>query len=141
MKTKLCEDKCPLCLAFCVNGIMNICPFPVSLPDLIRKHFGYGQLWSLWPACSQNQARLCRPDPTSPIRFGSGFPKKAWTILCKTDPDLIWTAWFCPNASSPEASRCARTIRPSFWQNATSPLPVSDFQTRLCSSTNSLDRV
>ena len=55
--------------------------------------------------------------------------------------DLDGLVRFCPNASSPEASRCARTIRPSFWQNATSLLPVSHFQTRLCSSTNSLDRI
>ena len=32
-------------------------------------------------------------DPTSCIRFSSVFPKKARTILCKTDPDLIWMAW------------------------------------------------
>ena len=33
------------------------------------------------------------PDPTSRIRFSSVFPKKAWIILCKTDPDPIWMAW------------------------------------------------
>ena len=55
--------------------------------------------------------------------------------------DLDGLVRFFPNASSPEASRCARTIGPSFWQNATGPLPVSHFQTRLCSATNSLDRI
>ena len=30
--------------------------YPVSMPDLIRKRFGYGQLWPLRPKCSQNQA-------------------------------------------------------------------------------------
>ena len=33
------------------------------------------------------------PDPTSRIRFNSVFPKKAWIILRKTDPDPIWMVW------------------------------------------------
>ena len=33
------------------------------------------------------------PDPTSRIRFSSVFPKKAWIIFCKTNPDPIWMAW------------------------------------------------
>ena len=33
------------------------------------------------------------PDPTSRIRVSSVFPKKAWIILCRTDPDPIWMAW------------------------------------------------
>ena len=37
---------------------------------------------------------------------------------------------FWPNTSGPEASQCAKTIGPSFWQNATRPLSVSRFQTR-----------
>ena len=32
-------------------------------------------------------------DQTSCIWFSSIFPKKAWTILWKTDPDLIWRTW------------------------------------------------
>ena len=32
-------------------------------------------------------------DPTSCIQFSSIFWKKAWIILCKTDPDPIWMAW------------------------------------------------
>ena len=31
------------------------------------------------------------PDPTSRIRFSSVFPKKAWIILCKTDPNSTWS--------------------------------------------------
>ena len=58
--------------------------------DLIRKHFGDGQVWL---ACSQNRAGLYIPDLTCCILFSSVFPKKAWTILCKTDPDRIWMAW------------------------------------------------
>ena len=66
---------------------------PVNMPDPIRKRFGYGQLWSLRPACSQNRAGSYMPDPTSCIHFSSIFSKKAWNILCKIDPDLIWMAW------------------------------------------------
>ena len=145
------------------------------MPNLIRKHFGYGQLWPLWPAC-------CMPDPTSRIHFSPIFPKKARIILCKTDLDPIWMVWsgfgqtrlvwkqagvqeslvpvsgrtqparyqfptfrrgsvlpqtsriklcktspgsdivladcarFGPNGSGPEASRCARIIRPEAGQ-------------------------
>ena len=69
---------------------------PVNMPDPIRKCFGYGQLWSLRPACSQNRAGyqvIIMPDPTSCIRFSSVFPKKAWITLCKTDSGPIWMAW------------------------------------------------
>ena len=121
-------------------------------------------------------------DAASRIHFSSVSPKKAWTILCKTDPDPMWMAWsgfgqtqlvwkqagvqesqgpvsgrnqparyqfpifrlgcvpsqrsrivlcktrpdpdlvladcvrFWPNGSGPEASRCARIIRPASGQ-------------------------
>ena len=45
--------------------------------------------------------------------------------------DLDDLVRFGPNGSGPEASLCAQ-----FWQNATGPLPVSHFQTWLCSSTS-----
>ena len=76
-----------------------LCPrnTPVNMPDPIRKRFCYVQLWPLRPECSQNRAEQYMPDPTSRIRFSSVFffflTKKAWVILCKTDPDLIWMAW------------------------------------------------
>ena len=41
----------------------------------------------------QRAARI-GPDSICRIRLPvSVFPKKAWTILCKTDPDPIWVAW------------------------------------------------
>ena len=40
-------------------------PNLINMPDLTWKHFGYGQLWLLWPACSQNCARSYMPDLTS----------------------------------------------------------------------------
>ena len=81
-----------------VSDIRGDMPFvffthPVNVPDLIQKHFGYGQLWPLQPACSQNRPGSCMPDLTSCICFSSIFPKKAWIMLCKTDPDPIWMAW------------------------------------------------
>ena len=51
-----------------------------------------------------------------------------------SDLDGLVTFW--PNASGQEASRCARTTGPAFWQNATGPPPVSHFQTQLRSSTD-----
>ena len=83
------------------------------------------------------------PDPTFRICFSSVFPKKAWIILRKTDPDPMWMAWsgFWPNASGLEASRCAGIIGPGFWQDATGPLPVSHFQTLFRSSTDVPDTI
>ena len=81
--------------------------------------------------------RIIMPDTTSRIRFCSAFLKKAWIILCKTDPDPIWMVLSkFGQTSGPEASRCAGIIGSGFWQNATSPLPVSQFQTRFRSSTD-----
>ena len=45
------------------------------------------------------------------------------------------------NASGQEASWCAGIIGPSFWQNATCPLPVSHSQTRFRSSTDVPDNI
>ena len=55
---------------------------PVNMLDPIRKHFGYSQLWSLLPLCSQNWAEWYMADPTSRIRVSSVFPEKAWNMLC-----------------------------------------------------------
>ena len=53
--------------------------------------------------------------------------------------DLDGLIRFWPNASGPEASQCAKFIRPCCWQNATSLPPGSQFQIQLCSSTDGLD--
>ena len=62
--------------------------YPVNMPDTTRKRFGYGQLWPLRPACSQNQAGSYMPDPTSRVCFSSVFQR-----MCKTDLDPIWMSW------------------------------------------------
>ena len=92
----ICVGLCILTLHVCWGNLLGLVD-PVNMLDPIRKRFGYGQLWPLRPACSQNRARSYMPDLTSRISFSSVFPKKAWAILCKTDPDPSWTAWsaFC----------------------------------------------
>ena len=86
----------------------TVCAFPVNMPDLIQKRFGYGQLWPLWPACSQNWA-------------GSNFPHQSQLHFSKESLDHIVQNWpgsyldglvrFWPNGSGLEASWFARIIR------------------------------
>ena len=68
----------------------------------LSKHAGSDpEALGLWPVYGHYGQRAARfgpdsiimPDLTSHICFSSIFPKKAWIILCKTDPDPIWTAW------------------------------------------------
>ena len=117
----------------------------MNMPDLFRKRFGYGQLWPLRPACSQNRAGSYMPDPTFRIRFSSVFPKKAWVILRKNRPgsDLGGLAWslFGQNASGLEASGCAEISKPGFCQIATGPLPVPTFRRDSVSSTDVTDNI
>ena len=64
------------------------------MPDPIRKRFGYGQLWPLRPAVQPEPSRMTYPGSTFPASDSLPFfQKKAWTIMCKTDPDPIWMAW------------------------------------------------
>ena len=53
------------------------------------------------------------------FRLGSVLPQMSRKLLCKTSPDPIkfWlTVRFWPNGSGPEASQCARIIRPASGQ-------------------------
>ena len=129
------------------------------MPDPIRRRFGYGQLWPLRPACSQNRTGSYMPDPTSRIRFSSGsgqthlvlklagVQKSSGPVSGRTQParyqfpsfrlcsvfstdvpdnivqnkarsDLVMAdcVRFWPNGSGPEASQCARIIRPASGQ-------------------------
>ena len=107
--------------------ILQLSQYPVNMPDLIWRRFGCGQLWPLQPACSQNQAGSCMPEPASCIQFGCVFPKKAQIILWKTNQgsDLDGLVRFWEDAPCPEASWSGRIIGPSFWPNATGLLPDS----------------
>ena len=68
----------------------------------LSKHAGSDpEALGLWPVYGHYGQRAARFGPdsiimldlTSHICFSSIFPKKAWIILCKTDPDPIWMAW------------------------------------------------
>ena len=85
--------------------------------DLNQKCFGYGQLWPLWPVWNQDRTRSYMQHPT--IASDS-------VPVCKTGPDPIWMAW---SGNKP----VCKNHQALFWQNATNPLPVSHFQTLLCS--------
>ena len=79
-------------------------------------------------------------DPTASIRFSSVLPKNAWMLLCKSSTDLIWMAWSGFGQTHlvwKQAS--AGIIRPGFWQDAAGPLPVSNFWTQFCLSTDDTD--
>ena len=109
------------------------------MPDPIRKRFGYGQLWPLRPACSQNRAGSYNYAGSDfPHPFQLPFLKESMDHIVQnrpgTDLDGLVRVW--RNASGLEASRCAEIIGPGFWQDATGPLPVSHFQTRFRSSTD-----
>ena len=108
---------------------------PVNMPDPIQKCFvvSYGHYG--------------QPELGWTVYVGSDFPHPfqlffqrrhgSWFILCKTDRirlDGLFRFW--QNAFGLEASWCAEIIRPSFWQDATSPLPVWHFQTWFRSSTD-----
>ena len=65
--------------------------YQINMPDPIRKRFGYGQLWPLRPACSQNRAGSYMPDPTSCIRFSSFFQRRHGSYCAK--PTRIRSGW------------------------------------------------
>ena len=102
----------------------NLIYYPVNMQDPIRKRFGYGRLWPLRPACSQNRPGLyARSEFLHPFQFRF--------FQNPTGSDLAGLVWVRPNTSGLEASTCAGI---SFWQDATGPLLVFHFQTRFRSS-------
>ena len=92
--------------------------------------------------CSQNQPGLyiyARSDFLHPFQFHfstEGMDHIALNQL-RSNLDSLVRAW--QNTSGLEGSQCAGIIGPGFWQDATSPLPVSHFQTWFRSSTDVLD--
>ena len=116
------------------------------MPDPIRKRSGYGQLWPL---------RLLGPDRTCRIRFPASVSAPFFLLFFFFSKELRhgsycakptrircgWPGQVWPNPSDLEASRCAGIIGPGFWQDATGPLPVFHFQTRLQSSTHVQDDI
>jgi len=89
------------------------------MPDLMWKHFGYGQLWPLWPAAARiGLDSICSKEGMD--HTVSNQPR--------SDLDGLVRVW--SNTSGPEATWCAGII----WQEETGQLPVSNFQTRFRSS-------
>ena len=82
-------------------------------------------------------------DPTFRVRFSSVFTQEDMDHIVQNRPgsDLGGLVRIWPNTSGLEASWCAGIIRPGFWQEATSPLPVSHFPTRFRSSTDVPDNI
>ena len=110
-------------------------PNLINMPDLIWKHFGHGQLWPLWPACSQNCARSYMPDLTSHnqlqkrprshcaklIWIQSGWPGQ---VLGK---HLVWKQASVQKSPGLVLAECNQ-------------LAICRYQTQLHSSTDSLDQ-
>ena len=98
-------------------------------------------------SCSQHAAMI-RPDS---IYAGSDFLHPLQHCFSNEGIDHIVQNWLgsdldglvrvWPNASGLEASWCAGIIWPGFWQDATSLLPVSHFQTQFHSSTDIPDNI
>ena len=88
----------------------------------------------LHPVCSQTWAGsdICQIQFPTCILFVSILQKKAQIILCKSSPDLIWMSWlgFGWHLWSRRKLVC-KNHWTWFWQNATSPLPVSYFQDQM----------
>ena len=100
-----------------------------------QKHFGYDQLWPLWPAYSPNWARLYMLDPSSCIQFSSVFPKKAQIILCKTSRIL---AGWPGQVLAKQIWSGSKNHLAQFCEMPTGLQPISHFQTQLHSSTEGL---
>ena len=82
---------------------------PVNIPDLIQKCCGYGQLWPLRPACSQNHAGSDFPHPTRVCSFKGDLDH---IVQNQPGSNLDGLVRFQPNGSCPEASQCVIIIRP-----------------------------
>ena len=112
------------------------------MPDPIRKRFGYGQLWLLWTACSQNRVGSYVSDPTSRIRFGSVLLKRHGSQCAY--PARIRRGWpgqvLAKRGWSGNKPVC-KNHRTRFWLDATGPVPVPHFKTQLPASTDGTDHI
>ena len=87
-------------------------------------------------------AYYARSDFPHPFQYRFSEEGMDHTVQNRPGSHLKGLVRVWPNTSSLEASqRCAGTIWPGFWQNATGPLPVSHFQTRFYSSTDVRDNI
>ena len=80
-------------------------------------------------------------DFSHPFQFRFSEEGKDHIVQDRPGSSLGGLARVWPNASGLEASRCTGIICPGYRQDATCPLPVSDFQTRFRSSTDIPDYI
>ena len=85
--------------------------------------------------------RICQIQ--LPASVSAPFFQRRHGSFCANRPesDLDGLAMVWPNASGLKVSWCAGIIWPSFWQDATGPLPISHFQTRFRPSTDAPDNI
>ena len=82
--------------------------------------------WGFWlqPVMQPDSAWFQLPASIFPWIIGMDHIMQNWPRS-----DLDGLVRVLPNTSGPEASWCAGIIWPGFWQEATGPLPVSNFPT------------
>ena len=71
---------------------------PINILDQIRKYFGYGRLWPLWPVCKNHRAWFlaeCNRPATS-LHFQTWIlAEMARITLCKTSLGPMGSGWLC----------------------------------------------
>ena len=118
----------------------------VNMMDPIRKRFGYGQLWPLRPVCSQNRAgsyNYAGSDFPHLIQFRSSKEGLDHNLIVqnRAGSDLNGLFRVLPNASGPEAGRCARIIGPGSGRTQPASFQFLHFQTWLRSFTDGSDHI
>ena len=110
------------------NSWSNI---PVNIADPIRKRLGYGQVWPLRPACSQNRAEsynYARYDFPHPFLFRFSKEGMDHTVQNRPGPNLDGLVKVWPNIWSGSKPVC-RNHRARFLAERNQPstsFPVSD---------------
>ena len=134
MRIPTCVAECACWMVACgALVVVYTNATPLNMPDPIRKRSD--------PAIAGLQsesAGIVYARSDFPIPFQFRFSQEGMDHIAQNRPgsdlDGLLRVW--PNTSGLEVSWCAGNIGPGFWQDATGPLPVSDFQTRFRSSTD-----
>ena len=138
MRRALESEKEWSCVTKCRQLMLSAC--------LPRKHAG-SDPEAFWLRPVKAVTASVRSESGRIVSAGSDFPHPIQFRFSKEGMDhIVWNrSWsdlggrVWPNASGLEASWCAGIIRPGFWKDATRPLPIFYFQTRLQSSTDVAD--
>ena len=108
------------------------------MPDPIQKCFSYGHYGQC--AVRIGLDSICRIQLPAFIS-APFFQRRHGSRAKPTGSDLDGLVRVSPDASGLEASWCVGIIWPGFWQDTTSLLPVSEFQTQFRSSTDVPDNI